>query len=215
MTLAFPSALLVGCASRTWWRERGEEKVRGKLNISRWHLFYFLPWPSGVCSNWWPHHQCQPTSPLWRRTQHAHARRMLWYFFSHACVFWRSVCTNVYKKGPVKMSFLCLFQDSSQWHNIGPKDAVINLNVPRRFPAPLSSVKEKLDFQKGLTSVLYSSVQASRVKTNQLTSLTWSSLFVTPAQRDVSAVNAKVRRRENTPIKQPVFPDRFVKAEWC
>lgn len=52
--------------------ETGRGEVEQQLNLSRWHLFYFLAWPSGVYLNWWLHHQTLAHQPTMALTTHVY-----------------------------------------------------------------------------------------------------------------------------------------------
>lgn len=115
---------------------------------------------------------------LWWGTQKVHA--CVWYVC--ACFYLAHITlrihTNVFISGPVKMSSLCLFSPHSEWHNIGLKDAIINLNVPWHFPPPPSTcVKTLITALTEDWSLSQLHGLQEKVKSNQLTSFTWRSLF--------------------------------------
>lgn len=135
--------------------ERGEVKQR--LNLSRWHLFYFLRGHLEFTLLMTSSSNSGPTSQLWHSAhtythlQDARAARPsvlrwgAWEVYACVCMCLllfggrRSANTNVFISTPVKMSSLCLFSPHSEWHNTGPEDAIINLNVSWHFLTPLST----------------------------------------------------------------------------
>lgn len=175
--------------------ERGE--VEQQLNLSRWHLFYFLPGhleftqtDDFIIKHW-------PTSQLWHSPHtYTHTYRirqqlqsdcvlvrhskgacmcMACFYLAHITL---QIHTNVFISGPVKMSSLCLFSPHSEWHNIGLKDAIINLNVPWHFPPPPSTcVKTLITALTEDWSLSQLHGLQEKVKSNQLTSFTWRRLL--------------------------------------
>lgn len=157
-----PSALVVGPCQPSVEGERGDGErgeVRPQLNLSRWHLFYFLPghleftqtddfiikrWPTSQL--WHSPHTCTHTWSMQQQSEGERVtvrrsrglRAVLLRVSILACGVLR-IHTNVFISGPVKMSSLCLFSPHSEWHNVGLKNAIINLNVPWRFPTPPST----------------------------------------------------------------------------
>lgn len=159
-----PSALVLGRASRAGRggvgaahaeTEKGE--VKRQLNLSRWHLFDFLrshleftllmtsSSNSGPPANCGTHRTYTHTYRTREQPGPSVLRWGAWEVYACVCMCLllfggrRSANTNVFISTPVKMSSLCLFSPHSEWHNTGPEDAIINLNVSWHFLTPLST----------------------------------------------------------------------------
>lgn len=153
-----PSAQFLGCANRAGGvHEDGEGRSQAAVESKQMALVLLSAWPSGVYFTDDFIIKQRPTSQLWhsphiyihlqdtRAARPSVLRWGAWEVYACVCMCLLlfggrcSANTNVFISTPVKMSSLCLFSPHSEWHNTGPEDAIINLNVSWHFLTPLST----------------------------------------------------------------------------